>query len=93
MIEPVQKRLLVELRGKYKNLDAADDRFNNSKTRGIVLAIAKDITKEILDDVGLGKLKVGDMVYFGAWEDTARYGADDKQILIKLEEIGGRSAE
>lgn len=91
MIEPAQTRLLVQLKGKYKNLESADEKYGNSKTRGIVLAIAPDITPAALKKIGLEKLKVGDLVYFGAFEDTARYGSDDDQILIKLEEIGGRS--
>ena len=87
MIDPVQGRLLIELRGKYKNLDAADEKYGNSKTRGLVLAIASDIAEKCKKL----KIKVGDIVYFGAFEDTARYGSDDKEVLIKLEEIGGRS--
>lgn len=86
-IQPLQSHLLVELRGKYKNLDAADEKYGNSKTRGVVLAIAPDILKQC----AVLNINVGDMVYFGAFEDTARYGADDRHVLIKLEEIGGRS--
>lgn len=87
MIDPVQGRLLVEILSKYKNFNPTDERFSNSKTRGIVLAIAPDIAEQCKKL----KIKTGNIVYFGAYEDTARYGADDLQILIKLEEIGGRS--
>lgn len=87
IIDPVQGRLLVQLRGKYKNIESADERFGSTKARGIVLAIAPGIA----DDCKEMNIKVGDMVYFGAYEDTARYGADDDLILIKLEEVGGRS--
>jgi co-chaperonin GroES (HSP10) len=85
MIEPVQSRLLVELLSKYKNFNPTDERFQNSKTRGTVLAIAPDIAETCKKL----KIKVGDIVYFGAYEDMARYGNDD-QILIKLEDVGGR---
>lgn len=87
MIDPVQGRLLVEILSKYKHVTAAKEQFSDSKTRGIVLAIAPDI-KEKCKKMNI---ETGTVVYFGAYEDTARYGADDIQILIKLEEIGGRS--
>lgn len=87
MIDPVQGRLLVELLSKYKNFSPTEERFNNSKTRGKVLAIAPDI-KEKCKKMNI---KVKDIVYFGSFEDTAPYGSDSNQILIKLEEIGGRS--
>lgn len=91
MIEPVNGRILVELRGKYKNITGATQQFGDSKTRGIVRAIAADITPAKLQEIGAAKLKVGDWIYFGAYEDTAKYPVDGKDhILIKLEDVGGR---
>lgn len=87
MIDPVQSRLLIELKGKYEHLSSTtDEQFGNSKTRGVVLAIAPDV-KTRCERVNI---KVGDMVYFGKFEDTAPYGDNEDLVLIKLEEIGGR---
>lgn len=87
-IDPVQSRLLVETQSEYAHLGSTtEERFGTSKTRGVVLAIAPDIAKDCKDL----NIKVGDTVYFGKYEDTAPYGPDKNLILIKLEEIGGRS--
>lgn len=89
LIDPLQKHLLVELRSAYKHLGhTTEERYGTSKTRGIVIAIAPDIAEECK---GMG-IKVNDMVYFGKYEDTAPYQFDSSEfILIKLEEVGGRS--
>ena len=88
MIDPVQGRLLVELRSAYKHISPTEERFGTSKTRGIVLAIAPDILEKCAEL----KINVGDFVYFGKYEDTAPYKVEGKDaILLKLEEIGGRS--
>lgn len=86
-IDPVQKCVLVETKGRYENLEVADERFGTSKMRGTVRAIAADIKEECKKL----NIKVGDTVYFGKYEDMATVGADEDQILIKLEEIRGRS--
>lgn len=89
MIDPVQERLLVRTFGEYQNLGTTtEERFGTSKLRGIVEAIAPDI-KEKCKELNIS---VGDMVYFGKYEDGASYGPDQDLILIKLEDIGGRSA-
>lgn len=89
MIDPVQGRLLIELKSAYKHIDPTDERFGTSKTRGVVLAIAPDIA----EDCKKLNISVGDWVYFGKYEDTAPYDVEghEKCSLIKLEEIGGRS--
>lgn len=88
MIQPLQGRVLIELKSAYKNFEATEERFGTSKTRGVLTAIAPDI-EEQCKEMGM---KIGDMVYFGKYEDTAPYSLDDRDyVLIKLEEIGGRS--
>jgi co-chaperonin GroES (HSP10) len=91
MITPIQHRILVKTKGQYANLETTEERFGTSKTRGEVLAIADDITQKQLADIGAADLKVGCMIYFGKYEDTAPYGADSDQILIKLEDVSGVS--
>lgn len=94
MIQPVQKHLLVELRSAYQHLGhTTEERYGTSKTRGIVRALANDITPDVLKEIGAQELKVGDTVFFGKYEDTApiTIGSED-YILIKLEEIGGFDA-
>lgn len=87
-IHPIQSRLLVELRDKYKHFTATEEQFGNTKTRGILAAIAPDL-KEKAADLGL---KEGQVVYFGAYEDTAPILVSGKKFaLIKLEEVGGWS--
>lgn len=87
MIDPVQKHLLVELKGAYKHINPTEEKWGTSKTRGVVKAIAADISKECKDL----NIAVGDVVYFGKYEDSAPYKVDGQDhILIKLEEIGGR---
>lgn len=85
MITPIQGRVLVKLKGQYEHLEATEERFGTSKTRGEVLAVAADIA-----DNGVG-VKTGKTVYFGKYEDTAPYGTNQDIILIKLEDIGGVS--
>lgn len=88
MIDPVQGRLLIELRSAYKHINPTEERFGTSKTRGIVRAIAPDIAEKCAEM----KIAVDDIVYFGKYEDTAPYTIDGAEcVLIKLEEIGGRS--
>lgn len=91
MITPIQSRILVKTKGQYANLETTEERFGTSKTRGEVLAIASDITKDQLKKIGAEDLAVGGMVYFGKYEDTAPYGSDSDQILIKLEDVSGVS--
>lgn len=91
LIKPVQGRILVELLGAFKHFKANEERFGTSKIRGIVLAMASDITPAKLKEIGAEDLKIGYIVYFGKYEDSAPYGPDQNQILIKLEEIGGFS--
>ena len=87
-IHPIQGRLLVELRSAYKNFSATEERFGTSKTQGVVRGIAADIAKEC-EDLGV---KVGSMVYFGKYEDSAPYKINNvDHTLIKLEEISGYS--
>lgn len=91
-IQPLQSCLLIKLMSEYKNLGSVtDERFGTSKLRGELLAMAKDITPAKLKEIGAEKLKVGDIVYFDQYEDTAKYGPDKDLALIKLEEIRGRS--
>lgn len=86
MINPIQSRLLIELKGKYENFSPTEEKFGTSKTRGRVIAIASDISDKC-KEFGI---TVGCMVYFGKYEDTAPYDVDGKEhALIKLEEIGG----
>jgi co-chaperonin GroES (HSP10) len=90
MIHPIQSRLLVELKSKYKHINPTEEKFGTSKTQGLLKAIAPDIEKQA---AGAG-LKVGQVVYFGKYEDTAPYDVDGvDHALIKLEEIGGWSDE
>lgn len=92
VIDPIQGCLLIELMSEYKNLGTVtDERFGTSKLRGKLLALASDITPAKLKEIGAAKLKVGDIVYFDQYEDTAKYGPDKNLALIKLEEIRGRS--
>ena len=86
MINPVQGRLLIELKGKYENFNPTEEKFGTSKTRGIVIAIAPDV-QDKCNELGI---TVNCMVYFGKYEDTAPYDVNGKEhALIKLEEIGG----
>lgn len=88
MIDPVQGRILIELKSAYKHITPTEERFGTSKTRGVVKAIAPDIA----EDCKKMDIKVGDYVYFGKYEDSAPYDVDGTEhILLKLEEIGGRS--
>lgn len=90
MITPIQGRLLIELKGRYEHLPSTTkEQFGDSKTRGRLLAMAGDVTKADLTKIGAVDLKVGDMVYFGKFEDTAPYGDNEDLVLIKLEDIGG----
>lgn len=88
MIHPIQSRLLIQLKSKYKHIDPTEEKFGTSKTQGILIAVASDIAKQA---VALG-LQEGQAVYFGKYEDTAPYTIDGQEYaLIKLEEIGGWS--
>ncbi|MGI0134387.1 MAG: hypothetical protein ACREBW_05465, partial [Candidatus Micrarchaeaceae archaeon] len=59
-----------------------------SKTRGIVVAIDPEL-KVNFPRVAK-KVKLGSMVYFGKYEDTAPYPIDgDDHILIKAEDVKG----
>lgn len=88
MIHPIQGRLLVELRDKYKNFAATEERFGNSKTQGVIVAVAPDLQEKAAE---LG-LTLGRTAYFGMYEDTAPYTVNDKKYaLIKIEEVGGWS--
>lgn len=90
MITPVQATLLVELRGKYKNFQATEERFGTTKNRGIVRAIAEDI-KDKCDKL---HISVGDMVYFAKYEDSTPCDIDGKEgTLIALKEIKGVSSD
>lgn len=89
-IHPIQSRLLIELKDKYKHFTATEEKFGTSKTQGVLSAIAPDLEK-VAGELGL---KVGQTVYFGKYEDTAPYTIDGVDYaLIKLEEIGGWSDE
>lgn len=86
MIIPIQRALLIELKGKYENFSPNEEKFGTSKTRGRVVAIARDVADKC---AALG-ITVGCMVYFGKYEDTAPYDIDGKEhALIELKEIRG----
>lgn len=86
MITPINGRLLIELKGKYENFEATEERFGTSKTRGILRGIAKNIEKETTE----AGLKVGQVVFFGKYEDSAPLDVDEKDhILLKYEDLGG----
>lgn len=86
MITPIQRALLIELKGKYENFSPTEEKFGTSKTRGRVVAIANDVAEKCKT---LG-ITVGCMVYFGKYEDTAPYDIDGKEhALIELKEIRG----
>jgi len=87
VITPIQGRVLVELKGAYDNITTTEEKFGTSKTRGILRAIASDITEVDRKRCGL---KIDATVYFGKYEDTAPYTFDGKDYaLIKLEDVGG----
>lgn len=88
MIDPVNSRVLIALRSKFKHLrKPTEERFGTSKTRGIVIAIAPDIAKDCKEK----NINVGNWVYFGKYEDTAPYMIDgEEHVLLKLEDIAGR---
>ena len=87
MIRPIQSRLLIELKGGAKHINTTEEQFG-SYTRGVVRGIAPDL-QDLCETPGIN-LHVGDIVYFGKYEDTAPYEIDGKKhILMKLEEIGG----
>lgn len=83
MITPINQRVLVKLMGQFENFDVTEERFGTSKTRGEVIAIADELADE--------PIKVGQIAYFGKYEDGARYPSEDGEdyILIKYEDIGG----
>lgn len=82
MIKPINQRVLIKLKGQYDGLDLSEERFGTSKTRGEVIAIAPELEDE--------PIKVGQIAYFGKYEDTAPYDIDGSDyILIKYEDIGG----
>lgn len=86
MIQAVQSRLLIELKGAYDNLSTTEERFGTSKIRGYVRSIASDIEA----DCKKLSIKEGTMVYFGKFEDSSKFEKDGQEYaLIKLEEIGG----
>lgn len=88
MITPVQGRLLVELRGEFDHIEAVKGQFDDTKTRGIVRAIAKDIVKQCADFEN--PILNGKTVYFAKFEDNAPCEYEGHEAtLIKLEEIGG----
>lgn len=92
MIHPIQSRLLIELRGNYKNFSATEERFGTSKTQGVVVAMSHAVKNKIAKDPDLKGLNEGSTVYFGKYEDTAPYTIDGKDYaLIELKEIGGWS--
>jgi hypothetical protein len=82
----IQGRLFIELKGKYENFEENQQQFDDSKMRGRVLSIASDVKQKAEDD----GIELGTMVYFGKYEDTARFERDGKYYaFIKYEEIGG----
>lgn len=86
MITPIQRALLIELKGKYENFSPTEEKFGTSKTRGIVRAIAADVAEKCK---AMG-ITVGCMVYFGKYEDTAPIDVEGKEYaLIPLKEIRG----
>lgn len=89
MIQPVNANILVKLKGRYKHLETeTEEKFGSSKTRGIVVALPKDNF-----DLGWCEengVKLGSMIYFGKYEDTAPYPIDgEDHILIKIEDVKG----
>jgi co-chaperonin GroES (HSP10) len=93
VITPIQGHLLVELKGEFEHIDVTPGRFENTRNRGVVRAMAADITPRTLNKIGADSLAVGSMVYFGKFEDNAPCEVDGKEAtLIKLEEIGGIDA-
>jgi len=74
----------------YDHIQTSEERFGTSKMRGVVLDIAPDIA----EDCKKLKIDVGDLVFFGKYEDTGKFpyeldGKETELALIKLEEIGG----
>jgi co-chaperonin GroES (HSP10) len=93
MIKPINTCLLLELKGEYQNIPHQDERFNTTKSRGIVVAIAKMTEHEAIDtpkhceELGI---KVGSTVYFNAYEDNCSFKRDGKEYaLIELKIIKG----
>lgn len=87
MITPIRRHLLIELKGAYDNFSPTEEKFGTSKTRGIIRGIADDITK---DERKAMCLTLGNIAYFGKYEDTAPYQIDGKDYaLIDVKEIGG----
>ncbi len=85
MIRAIQGRLLIELKGGAKHINTTEEQFG-SYTRGVVRSIAPDIADECVEQ----HITLGDIVYFGKYEDSAPYDLDGKKhILIKLEDVGG----
>lgn len=90
MIKAIQTRLLVELKGLYKNIQAKEGQFGTSKKSGVVHDIAPDVKDECTK---LG-IKKGSTVFFGEYEDNSKFphdldGKTVEMALIKLEEVGG----
>lgn len=85
MIQPVQGRLLVEIKGAFKNIKVTEGQWD-ANTRGLVHAIATDVEEDCKD---LG-IKIGSTVYFGKYEDNAKCLIDGKDgALMPLKEIAG----
>lgn len=88
MIQPINSRVLIELRGKYKHVNTTEEKFGTSKTEGVVVAISKGALKEA--DAAGEVIKIGQRAFFGKYEDTAPYNRDGKDYaLIKYEDVTG----